>query len=78
MDIPWFAWIAIVAIICGVTAEIVKASLRSREKQAESSGAAELRGILQESTATNRLVIEKVDGLAARLATMEKTLTDIP
>jgi len=78
MEIPWFAWIAIVAIVCGVTVEIVKLALRSREKRAELSGGSELRGILEQSNASNQRVAEKLDGLETRLAAMEKTLTDIP
>ena len=78
MEIPWFAWIVIVAIVCGVTVEIVKLALRSREKRAEFSGGSELRGILEQSNASNQRVAEKLDGLETRLAAMEKTLTDIP
>lgn len=78
MEIPWVAWIVIVAIVAGVTLEIVRASLRSHEKRAELAGAAELRGLVEDSTASNRTVIEKLGAVEARLASMEKTLTDIP
>jgi hypothetical protein len=33
-SMPWFAWIAIVAIVCGSFSEIVKAALRHNERMA--------------------------------------------
>ncbi|HSP76436.1 MAG TPA: hypothetical protein VLO31_09510 [Cryobacterium sp.] len=76
--LPWFAWIAIVGIIAGVTSSIVAASLRSREKQAEFAGAADLRVLVGQSTASNQAVLDRLDQLDIRLASIERTLTDIP
>ncbi|MBC7441566.1 MAG: hypothetical protein H7311_03450 [Ramlibacter sp.] len=77
-NIPWFAWIAIVGIIAGVTSSIVAASLKSREKRAELTGADDLRGLVERGTASNQAVLESLERLEARPATVEKTLTDIP
>ncbi|TFD34370.1 hypothetical protein E3T40_10850 [Cryobacterium sp. TMT1-19] len=77
-NIPWFAWIAIVGIIAGVTSSIVAAVLRSREKQAEFAGAADLRGLVEQSTASNQAVLDRLALLELRLASIERTLTDIP
>ena len=77
-NIPWFAWIAIVGIIAGVTSSIVAAVLRSREKQAEFAGAADLRGLVEQSTASNQAVLDRLTLLELHLASIERTLTDIP
>ncbi|TFD27558.1 hypothetical protein [Cryobacterium cryoconiti] len=77
-NIPWFAWIAIVGIIAGVTSSIVAAVLRSREKQAEFAGAADLHGLVEQGTASNQAVLDRLDLLDIRLAAIERTLTDIP
>jgi type II secretory pathway pseudopilin PulG len=76
--ISWLACIAIIGIIAGVTLEIVRASLRSREKQAEAAGLDDLRSALEQSTMSNRLVAGSLDSLETRVAALEKTLTDIP
>jgi hypothetical protein len=31
---PWFAWIAIVAIVCGTIGDLLKRSIRHRERMA--------------------------------------------
>ena len=77
-NIPWFAWIAIVGIIAGVTSSIVAAVLRSREKQAEFAEAADLRGLVEQSTASNQAVLDRLALLELRLASIERTLNDIP
>ena len=77
-NIPWFAWIAIVGIIAGVTSSVVSAVLRSREKQTEFAGAADLRALVEQSTASNQAVLDGLALLDIRLASIERTLTDIP
>ena len=77
-NIPWFAWIAIVGIIAGVTSSVVSAVLRSREKQTEFAGAADLRALVEQSTASNQAVLDGLALLDTRLASIERTLTDIP
>ena len=77
-NIPWFAWIVIVGIIAGVTSSIVAAVLRSREKQAEFAGATELRGLVEQGAASNQAVLDRLAQLDIRLASIERTLTDIP
>lgn len=32
VSIPWFAWIAIVAIVCGTIQSLAKSSMRHRER----------------------------------------------
>jgi hypothetical protein len=32
--LPWFAWIAIVAIVCGTTGDLLKRSIKHRERMA--------------------------------------------
>ena len=79
MDIiPRFAWIAIVGIIAGVTSSVVAAALRSREKQTELAEAADLRALVEQSTASNQAVLDGLALLDIRLAAIERTLTDIP
>ena len=54
------------------------AVLRSREKQTEFAGAADLRALVEQSTASNQAVLDGLALLDIRLAAIERTLTDIP
>ncbi len=75
---PWFAWIAIAGIVSYAASEIVSAVLKAKAKTEELGGAAELRKIVEDNSAINRELLEKLSSLDARLASVEKTFTDIP
>ncbi|MFB0834655.1 hypothetical protein ACX8Z9_05735 [Arthrobacter halodurans] len=69
--IPWFAWIAIAAIIVGCVNTIF-ANRRSAVPGEELSLQ------LAENAELNRRLLERLDSLDRRVAGVEKTLSDIP
>lgn len=75
---PWFAWIAIAGIVSYAAYEIVSAALKARAKKEKLGGAAELRKIVEDNSAMHRELLGKLSSLDARLASVEKTFTDIP
>ncbi len=75
---PFWAWIAIIAIIGGITWQIINSVLASKERRAESAGAGELRTLIAENTALNHKLVERLESLDGRLAKVEQTLNDIP
>ena len=75
---PFWAWIAIIAIIGGITWQIINSVLASKERRAESAGASELRTLIAENTELNHRLVERLESLDGRLAKVEQTLNDIP
>lgn len=75
---PWFAWIAIAGIISYAAFEIVSAVLKAKTRQSELGSAEELRKIVENNTAVSKELLGKLSSLDERLASVEKTLTDIP
>ncbi|NYI40560.1 hypothetical protein [Demequina lutea] len=72
-SIPWFGWIAIV----GTAGWAVMGSLRvltSPRARAQTN----LTDALRASADANTKMAERLDAIDTRLATIEKTLTDIP
>ncbi|MBF0672971.1 MULTISPECIES: hypothetical protein [unclassified Salinibacterium] len=67
--IPWFAWIAIVAIIVGGLITLGRIFAERNNKVAEA---------LEQNTAVNERLIARLDAIDSRLGAVEKTLTDIP
>lgn len=67
MEIPWFAWIVIIAIITGVTLTAWREHLTNRRQLAE----IQARGSAEE-------VVARLDRIDARLAAIERTLSEIP
>lgn len=75
---PWFAWIAIAGIVSYAAYEIVSAVLKAKSRQSEIGSTVELRKIVENNNAISAELLEKLSSLDARLASVEKTLTDIP
>ena len=67
--IPWFGWIAIVGIIVG--------GLITVGNQFAGRNTA-LAKALEQNAAVNEKLITRLDGIDARLGSVEKTLGDIP
>ncbi|GAA3890907.1 hypothetical protein GCM10022381_36040 [Leifsonia kafniensis] len=76
--IPWFAWIAIAGIIGGISYQIVVAIQNAKTRRVELSSSGELREVVERNTAVSTELLGKLGSLDARLAAVEKTLTDIP
>ena len=70
MDIPWYAWIAIVAVIVWGTTVIIGAARGTSKNDG-------LQKALEDNAATNRALLAKLDAIDTRLGVVEKTLTDI-
>lgn len=76
--IPWWAWIAIIGIIGGITYQIIVARANAKTRQVELGGASELREVVKANTAVSTELLGKLESLDKRLAAVEKTLNDIP
>jgi len=74
MDIPWYAYVAIIGVIGWAVMVIVGARGYGRSK----GGAAKANEVMEQNIATNKAVLAKLDTIETRLAVVEKTLTDIP
>ncbi len=73
MDIPWFAWIAIIGTT-GWALMVIIGALgwgRSKGRQANTDT------LMEENITTNKAVLAKLDSIESRLGVVEKTLTDI-
>lgn len=70
--------VPVVAIAGGITYSIMKAKYRAQERTAELSGSSDLKSVVEQNTAVNKQLLEKLDSLEGRLASVEKTLNDIP
>jgi hypothetical protein len=67
--IPWFAWIAIVGIIVGGLIALGRIFADRNSK---------LSAALEQNSAVNERLIERLDAIDGRLGAVEKTLNDIP
>jgi hypothetical protein len=72
------ALIPLVVIAGAIGYAILLTYWRSKEKWSRASGAADLRKALADSTAASQAILERLDTLDARLAVVERTLTEIP
>lgn len=68
-NIPWFAWIAIAGIFAWVIVTS-GAAFAGRNKNLEK--------VIEQSTAVNEKLMERLDAIDTRLIAVEKTLNDIP
>ncbi|MEP6481483.1 MAG: hypothetical protein ABJA94_05685 [Rhodoglobus sp.] len=74
MDIPWYGYLGGIAVLAWAVMVIIGSIGWSRSK----AGSGKTNAVMEENIATNRAVLAKLDGIETRLATVEKTLTDIP
>ncbi|MFC4222313.1 hypothetical protein [Lysinibacter cavernae] len=68
-SIPWYAWIVIAGILIGGITTIVRLSLGRN---------AELSKALTQNADVNEKLIDRLDSMDKRLASLESTLNDIP
>lgn len=69
--------IPILAILMGGIHRVVKESYKGKIKVAE-AGHGDVKRALDEAALVNKQVLAKLESLEARLASVEKTLNDIP
>lgn len=76
MELPWFAWIAVIAIIGGITLTIVQRILDSRREIATIN--AEAARDTAAAAHSQAQLVERLDAIDSRLGAIERTLTEIP
>ena len=74
MDIPWYGWLAIIAVAAWAVVVISGGLANARRK----SGMAGSEDVAQQNIAAHQAVLVKLEGIETRLAKVEKTLNDIP
>jgi|GEM_PF-2608458 len=72
MDVPWYAWLGLIATVGWAAMVIIGALGWGRSK----SGA-KTSQLIEQNIATNKAVLAKLDSIESRLGVVEKTLTDI-
>jgi len=72
MDIPWYAWIAIVGIIVWGVIAVLSNTVWGRSGKNDY-----LTKALEDNAATNKALLAKLETIDERLGKVEKTLTDI-
>lgn len=83
MEITWnlFFWITIisvVAIVAGVVTTVVKKNAETRRYEADARDGGNYKALVEESARVNSALLARLTDVENRLATIEKTLTDIP
>ena len=74
MDIPWYGWIAIIGVVAWAAIVIIGSLGYARRR----GGGAGSNDVARQNVADHQAVLARLDSLDARLATVEKTLNDIP
>jgi hypothetical protein len=80
IDTIWF-WIALIAIsgmIMAAVTNAVDTSNKTKIRVAELQAGGDYKKVADESSSLNAQVIDRLSALENRLASIEKTLTDIP
>ena len=83
MSIFWniFFWLALVAIagmIAWTVVRVVNKNAETRKYLADAQNGGNYKALAEQSEGTNGRVLESLATIDARLAAIEKTLTDIP
>lgn len=78
MEYDWAYLIPIIAIGGVTTYAIFRKYFKTKRAIAEVSGSGVALKAVEENAQVNRQLLAKLDSLDARLAAVEKTLTDIP
>jgi TolA-binding protein len=76
----WWNFVWVIVPVAAIVAWMVRenARYRAQGRSTDSLGASELKSVVEQNTAVNRQLLEKLDSLEGRLASVEKTLNDIP
>jgi hypothetical protein len=74
MDLPWYAWIGILAVFGWIVTVVIGSINYGRAK----GGTAQIAEVMEQNIATNAAVLAKLETIETRLGAVEKTLTDIP
>lgn len=74
----WIALVAVVAIISGVVVRVVTRMAQAREYIADAYNGVHYKALAERTETLNADVLERLGSVDGRLATIEKTLTNIP
>jgi hypothetical protein len=74
----WIALIAVAGIIGAAVTNAVDKSSKTKIRVAELQAGGDYKKVADDAAALNAEVVERLSALDARLASVEKTLTDIP
>jgi len=74
----WIGLIAVVAIISGVITNAVNKSNETKRYVADAAHGGSYKKLAEESAAANARLLSTLSAVEGRLASIEKTLTDIP
>lgn len=83
MDIYWniFFWLALVAIV-GIIAAVIRNTVNKNAEArmyiADAQNGGNYKALAEGAAATNEALLSRLTEVEARLASIEKTLTDIP
>jgi hypothetical protein len=76
----WWGFIWVLVPVAGIVGWAIRenAKYRAQGRSADLAGTSELKSVVEQNTAVNKQLLEKLDSLEGRLASVEKTLNDIP
>jgi hypothetical protein len=75
---PWLALVAVVGIISATIGNAVDKGNKTKRYVADAANGGNYKKLADDSAALNAKVLARLDTVEARLAAIEKTLTDIP
>jgi ABC-type Na+ efflux pump permease subunit len=74
----WIGVIAVTGIIAGVITNAVNKKSETAKHVADSQAGGDYRALAEQSLEASRALLERISAVEQRLASVEKTLTDIP
>ncbi|MHB1173463.1 MAG: hypothetical protein ACYCZY_13465 [Lacisediminihabitans sp.] len=74
----WAYIVPVVAIAGGITLAILNSYWKHKAQSQAAMPSPDLASALTESAAVNKALLARLDSIESRLASVEKTLTDIP
>jgi len=74
----WLGLVAVVAIIAGVITNAVNKGNETKRYVADAANGGDYRALAEQGAAVNAELLERLGAVEQRLASIEKTLTEIP
>ncbi|MBN9240400.1 MAG: hypothetical protein BGO97_11860 [Micrococcales bacterium 70-64] len=74
----WLGLVAVVAIIAGVITNAVNKGNETKRYVADAANGGDYRTLAEQGAAVNAQLLERLGAVEQRLASIEKTLTEIP
>lgn len=74
----WLGAVAVVAIVAGVITSAITKGNETRRYVADAQNGGAYKQLAEETAELNRRLLERLDALDGRLASVERTLSEIP